>query len=135
MKQEQDQIKNSDKRKVLKFTDLKVWQEAHKIVLRIYSITNNFPREELYGLSSQMRRAAVSITANIAEGFGRYHYKEKIRFYYISRSSGSELQSEVMVARDVKYITGKMSESIVNELEEVKKMINGLITSARSKVK
>ena len=70
--------------KIRNFTDLNAWKESHKLVLEIYRITKNFPREEIFGLTSQMRRAAVSVTSNIAEGFGRYSGKEQVQFFYIS---------------------------------------------------
>ena len=81
-------ISESDTYKQIKeFTDLIVWQKGHKLVLTVYLVTKKFPREELFGLSSQMRRAGVSITSNIAEGFGRKGFKEKIQFYYLAKGS------------------------------------------------
>ena len=73
--------------KIKSFTDLKTWQEGHQIVILVYKITKEFPKEEIFGLVSQMRRAVVSITSNIAEGFGRQTYKEKVQFYYIAQGS------------------------------------------------
>ncbi len=71
--------------KIKTFTDLKAWQEGHKLVILIYKIIKLFPKEETYSLVDQMRRAATSVTSNIAEGFGRHSYKEKIQFYYFPR--------------------------------------------------
>lgn len=79
-------------KKIKSFTDLKAWKEGHKLVLLIYQITKDFPENEIYLLTSQIRRAASSITANIAEGFGRKSYKEKIQFYYKSQGSLNELK-------------------------------------------
>ncbi|MBI4599730.1 four helix bundle protein [Candidatus Uhrbacteria bacterium] len=73
------------------FTDLKAWQEGHTLVLKIYKITQSFPKEEQFGLTNQLRRAAVSLTSNIAEGFGRGSYKEKAQFYSIALGSLTEV--------------------------------------------
>ncbi|MEK7166858.1 MAG: four helix bundle protein [Patescibacteria group bacterium] len=75
------------------FYNLNAWQKGHQLVLGIYKITKDFPKEEIFGTVSQLRRAASSITANIAEGFERYHFKDKIRFYYQSRGSIAEVQN------------------------------------------
>lgn len=79
--------------KIRNFTDLNAWKESHKLVLEIYKVTKNFPREEIFGLFSQIKRSAVSITSNIAEGFGRFSKKEQIQFYYISIGSLTEIQN------------------------------------------
>jgi four helix bundle protein len=79
-------------KKIKEFTDLIAWQEAHKLVLQIYELTKEFPKDELFGLTSQIRRSAISITSNIAEGFGRQKYGEKIQFYYIAQGSITELK-------------------------------------------
>lgn len=85
------------------FEDLETWQFAHKFALGIYKITKGFPKDELYGLVSQLRRAALSITSNIAEGFSRYHYNDKIRFYYNARGSISEVKNCIILSRDLNY--------------------------------
>lgn len=90
--------------KIYAFTDLIVWQESHRLVLMIYIATKKFPREEIFGITSQMRRAAVSITSNIAEGFARRSNKEKLQFYAIARGSLVELESQLLVARDVSFL-------------------------------
>jgi len=115
--------------KVKNFNDLKVWQDAHELVLEIYKVTKSFPKEEQFGLISQMRRAASSITANIAEGFGRFHYKDKIRFYQQSRASATELQSHILLSRDLKYLPRGNADQLFNQTSEVIKEINGLIRS------
>jgi len=81
-------------KKIKHFTDLDVWKETHQLVLGIYQITKSFPKQEIYGLTNQIRRSAVSIESNIAEGFNRYHYGERINFYYDARGSLGELQSQ-----------------------------------------
>lgn len=91
-----------DNPKIKNFTDLIAWQEAHKLVLLIYKITDQFPQKEIYALTSQMRRAAISVTSNIAEGFSRKSSKEKIQFYYMSTGSLAELQNQLIVSKDIK---------------------------------
>lgn len=118
--------------KITKFTDLRAWKESHKLVLMIYEITKNFPKEELFGLVSQMRRCAVSITSNIAEGFGRRSYKEKIQFYLIARGSLIELQNQLLVAKDVKFLNEKDFKEIANQSVEAHKILNGLIKGSRA---
>ena len=82
--------------KIKSFTDLQVWQEGHKLVLLIYKVTKKFPKEELFGLTNQIKRAGVSITSNIAEGFSRQSYKEKLQFYYMSLGSLTEIQNQLL---------------------------------------
>lgn len=117
------------KNKINGFEDLETWQVSHKFVLEIYKITKKFPKEELYGLISQLRRAALSITSNIAEGFGRYHYKDKVRFYYNSRGSLSEVINCLILSNDLKYISQKERQVLSEESEKILKLINGLIRS------
>ena len=112
--------------KIRSFTDLKAWQESHKLVLDIYGFTNNFPQREIFGLSSQMRRAAVSITSNIAEGFSRITNKDKAQFYSISLGSLTELQSQLYVARDIGYINKADFLKIFDKIILVSKLLNGL---------
>ncbi len=82
-----------EEKRIKDFKDLVIWKESHKLVLMIYEITRTFSKEEVFGLISQMRRASVSITSNIAEGFGRQGVKEKVQFYYMSRGSLVELKN------------------------------------------
>ncbi len=113
--------------KVQKFYDLETWKIAHQFVLEIYKITKKFPKDELYGLVVQMRRAAISITANIAEGFLRFHYKDKIRFYYQARASMAEAQNFLLLAKDLGYITLEECQRLGEMGNEVLRLINGLI--------
>ena len=122
---------NNELGTIKSFTDLDGWKESHKLVLAIYKETGNFPKSEIFGLVSQMRRSAVSITSNIAEGFSRQSYKEKIQFYSISLGSVTELQSQLYIARDVGYIEGNMFEDINKQSVKVHKIVNGLIKGAR----
>ena len=87
-----------------RFTDLRVWKAAHRVSLDIYRITATFPREERYGLASQMRRASVSVAANIAEGFGRWTPKDRARIYEISKTSAEELRHYLILSRDLEFL-------------------------------
>ena len=117
--------------KIQSFTDLTAWQRGHNLVLEIYKITKTFPREELYSLVDQMRRCAISITSNIAEGFSRKSYKEKIQFYSMALGSTTELQNQLLVAKDVGYITKEKFNSLAFQTVEVHKLLNGLIKGAK----
>jgi len=114
------------------FKDLDVWKKAHSLVITIYKITKKFPREELFGLTNQIRRSVVSITSNIAEGFGRSSYKEKINFYFISRGSLTETHNQLIIAKDIGYITEKEFDTIEILIIEVYKLCNGIIKSSRT---
>lgn len=107
-------------RKAHSFKDLIVWQKAHKLVLNIYGITQSFPKEELFGLTSQIRVAAISIPANIAEGFGRQGTKDKLRFYNISLASLNEIKYYLLLINDLKYAE---SSELILDIEEVGKML------------
>ncbi len=124
-----------DKKTIKSFTDLVAWKEAHKLVLEIYQITKQFPKNELFGLVSQMRRAAVSISSNIAEGFSRSSYKDKINFYAMSLGSLTELQNQCLVAKDIDYLSVELFEQITLQTVKVHKIINGLIKSSRKYIK
>lgn len=120
---------------VKNFYDLKVWQDAHMLVLEIYKITKTFPKEEQFGLISQMRRAASSITANIAEGFGRFHYKDKIKFYIQSRGSAVELQDHIFLSQDLGYLSKELARNIFQQINLIIKELNGLINSINKQSK
>lgn len=121
--------------KIKSFTDLIVWQEGHKLVLMIYQITKEFPKEEIFGLTSQIRRAAVSITSNIAEGFTRQSLKEKIYFYSISQGSITETQNQLLIARDIKYINNEKFQEIAEKTVTVNKLLNGLLRKTKENQK
>ena len=114
---------NKEENKIRYFTDLYAWQEAHKLVLMVYKTTKTFPTEELYGLTSQIRRAVVSVTSNIAEGFTRYSYKEKIQFYAMSRGSLTEVQNQLVIARDIKYLDSKVFGHVADQSILVSKIL------------
>ena len=123
---------NQESRKIKSFTDLNAWKEGHKLVLMIYNITKTFPKEEIFGLTSQIRRCAVSITSNIAEGFSRQSYKEKSQFYSIALGSTTELQNQLLIAKDINYITKEQFQDIAEQSVKVHKIINGLIKSSKA---
>lgn len=123
---------NNESSKIKSFTDLNAWKEGHNLVLMIYQITKNFPKDELFGLVSQMRRCAISITSNIAEGFSRQSYKEKIQFYSMALGSTTELQNQLLIAKDVKYISCDKFQQIAQQTIKAHKLINGLIKSSKS---
>ena len=120
--------------KIEYFYDLDAWKKGHKLVLDIYEVTKLFPREEMYGLVSQMRRCSVSITSNISEGFCRQSYKEKIKFYYMSLGSVNELQNQLIIARDTSCITHEKYEDVYSQSLRVHKIINGLIKRSKNMV-
>ena len=111
------------------FYNLEAWQKAHQLVLDIYKITKGFPKEELFGVTNQIRRAVSSITANIAEGFERYHFKDKIKFYYQSRGSAAEVQNFLILAKDLNYIDDECFKNLMDKTTIAGQMINGLIRS------
>lgn len=115
-----------EKAKIKSFTDLYAWQEGHKLVLMIYEITDKFPDKERFGLISQMRRCAVSITSNIAEGFSRNTVNDKCQFYSMTHGSLTELQNQLIIARDVKYLDKDNFTKIANQTVIVHKLITGL---------
>lgn len=123
---------NESYRKIKSFTDLKVWQEGHKLVVVVYKITKGFPKEEVFGLVSQMRKAASSVTANIAEGFGRRGYKEKIQFYYLAQGSLTELKDQILIAEDVGYLDKEDFEVLVNRANEAHRLLQGLISKSKT---
>jgi len=112
--------------KIKNFTNLNAYKEAHKLVLIIYKVTNKFPQDEKYGLINQMRRAAVSIASNIAEGFSRNTIKDKYQFYTLALGSLSELQSQLLIAKDLKYLNQQTFNQIAQQSITVRKLISGL---------
>lgn len=111
------------------FRNLKVWGKAHKLTLEVYRLTLHIPKEEKYGLSSQLRRSAVSIGANIAEGYGRSGDAELARFLRIAQGSSSELMNLLLLARDLKYIEEGQFERVHELVVEVQKMLTAFVES------
>ena len=110
-----------------KYTELNVWLESRKLTTSIYSITKNFPKEEQYGLTNQMRRCAVSIPSNIAEGCGRNHKKDSLQFFFISRGSIYELETQLYLSNDLNFISSNELNDLLINLEAVRKLLNGFI--------
>ena len=119
----------SDQR-ITSFTDLVAWQKAHKLVVAVYEMLKAFPDFEQYGLANQMRRSAVSVTSNIAEGFTRSGKKEKVQFYAIAKASLTEMQNQLLISKDVGYIKEKLFKEMAQASIEVGKLITGLQRSA-----
>ncbi len=117
--------------KIKSFTDLITWKEGHKLVLMIYKLTKTFPKEEIFGLRSQMQRAAVSVTSNIAEGFSRRSYKEKAQFYSMACGSLTELQNQLIIAKDIDYLELDKFKSIFKQSQNVHMLLNALIASTK----
>lgn len=120
-------MEDSDGRGVKDFHELIVWQKAHQLTLAVYQITATFPREELYGLTSQLRRACSSIAANLAEGCGRNGDAEFARFCGIAMGSASELEYHLLLARDLKLIQPADYEKLAPRATELKRMLTGLM--------
>jgi len=116
------------------FRELKVWQKSMDLSVEIYRITNVLPKIEDYGLTSQIRRSAVSVPSNIAEGFGRYHSKEFVRFLQISQGSVYECQSQLEIAFRVNYIEECIFNDLDNRLTEVAKMLSSLIRKIKESI-
>ncbi|HBB40878.1 MAG: four helix bundle protein [Nitrospirae bacterium CG18_big_fil_WC_8_21_14_2_50_70_55] len=113
--------------KIQRFEQLIAWQKAHAFVLEIYRITRDFPREEMYGMTNQLRRAAVSAPANIAEGFKRRSPQEKARFYNIAQASLEEARYYLILAGDLEFVV--VPQALTNLADEVARLLSGLVTS------
>ena len=111
----------------MEYNKLEVWVEARKLTNLIYDLSKVFPKEEIYGLTNQMRRCSVSIPSNIAEGCGRQTAKETINFLHISRGSLYELETQCYVALDQKYIDENNFNIVFNQMQSCKKLLNGFI--------
>lgn len=123
---------SDEKSKISSFTDLDAWKEGHKLVLMLYRATKHFPRDEFFGLTNQLRRAVVSITSNIAEGFGRFSHKERVQFFYLALSSLMEVQNQVLIARDVGYLSASDFNMLAEQSVLVSKILNGLIKKTKT---
>lgn len=120
--------------KIANFTDLKAWQKAHSLVTGVYKATATFPPNEQFGLTSQMRRASISCSSNIAEGFSRQTRSDKIHFYHMALGSCTEVQNQLIAARDLEFLLRTDFQDLFSISIEVNKLLNGLIKSLRSKM-
>lgn len=107
--------------------NLKVWKESMNLVLEVYKVTKNLPKDEQYGLTQQIRRAAVSVPANIAEGKGRNHKKEYLQFLFMAKGSLYELMTLIQLSWDLGYLNKVQSDDLFKSLSEVTAMLTGLI--------
>jgi four helix bundle protein len=124
--------KNFTESKITKFQDLFAWQEAHQLALLTYRISKEFPKEELFALTNQIRRAAVSIPSNIAEGYGRPSGKDRIHFFWIAKGSLLEMESQFLIAKDLGYIKDiSLEKSFIDQLEKTDKLLTGLIRKTK----
>lgn len=117
--------------KIKTFMDLKVWQEGHKLVVLVYKTTEKFPTKETYSLTDQMRRSSASVTANLAEGFGRHGYKEKLQFYFLAQGSLTELKNFILIAKDVGYLEPKDFGSLVEQSNLTHQLLQGFIQKTK----
>ena len=117
----------------MNYTELDVWKNARKLVTNVYQLTKSFPKEELYGLTNQIRRCAVSVPSNIAEGCGRQTTKDTVHFLYISRGSLYELETQLLVASDLEYISKEDLEIVLEKITSSKKLLNGFINYYKKK--
>ena len=114
------------------FRQLKVWEKAHQLALAVYKVTKGFPKEELYGLTSQIRRASMSVPTNIAEGCGRNTDAEFARFLQIAMGSASETEYQLLLAHDLEFLTSEQYQKLNIDVTEVKRMLTSFIQTLRA---
>ncbi len=113
--------------KIKSYRDLDIWKKAIEIVKEIYALTDEFPKSEIYGITSQMRRSSVSIPSNIAEGFRRQHNKEYIQFLYIALGSCAELETQITIAKELNYLTADKEAVLLEKLDHLCRMTTNLL--------
>jgi len=118
-------------RQIKTFQDILAWQKAHQLVLQVYQLTNYFPQSERYALSSQLRRAVVSVASNIVEGFKRKSVKDSLHFYNIAEASLEEVKYQLLIAKDLLYINEEQYSDIKSIFDEVGKTLYGWIKSQK----
>lgn len=111
--------------------DLTVWKKSIDLVSDIYKMTQTFPKEEIFGLTSQMRRAAVSIPSNIAEGAAKSHVKEYLNFLNIALGSASELETQIIISKNLGFVSSELSDTHMKKLNEISKMLHGIFRSLK----
>ena len=120
--------------KITSYRDLKVWQEGRKLATIIYRQIAQFPKNEQFGISDQMKRAAVSVPSNIAEGFGRATAKEKNQFYYVAKGSLAELETQMYIASDISYISEAQLNILLEQAELTHRLLQGLIKANKERL-
>jgi len=118
--------------KIKDFTDLEVWQKGKDLTIAIYKLTGTFPKEEIYGITSQIKRAALSVPANIAEGFGRFHFMDKAKFFLNARGSLYELKSHLLISVELNFASERQIDGILKTISELSLKLNNLISRTRS---
>ena len=113
--------------KIQTYRDLDIWKTGIDVVKDIYVLTDKFPKHEMYGIVSQMRRSAISIPSNVAEGFKRYHNKEYRQFLYVALGSCAELETQITIARELTYITADNETTLLDKLDHIGRMISNLL--------
>ena len=116
------------------FKELKIWKAAIRLTKEIYKITRDFPKEEIYGLTSQIRRSAVSVPSNIAEGCGRNTDKQLVNFLNISMGSLCELETQLIISKELGYLKEEKTKNILSNIDELERMINGFRTKIKSEI-
>ena len=124
----------SKSKKIVSYQDLDVWKRGVELVKKVYKATSGFPKSEIYGLTSQIRRAAVSFPANIAEGWGRESSKNYVQFLRNSRGSLFELDTLIIIAAELQYLSPEISSGIRKEIEELGKMLNSIIQKINARI-
>ncbi len=109
------------------FKDLKIWQVAIRLVKKVYEVSSRFPKEEMYGLTSQIRRSAISIPSNVAEGFRRQHNNEFKQFLYISFGSCAELETQTIIAQELGYVSANQVKELLEDLDHVCRITSKLV--------
>jgi four helix bundle protein len=115
------------------YKELNVWQKAYQLCIKIYKTTKRFPKEEIYGLTSQLRRAAISVPSNIAEGYGRQTTKEYIQALYIAYGSLCEVETQILLSKDLGYVENGDYNDLQNDLGDIERMLKSLIKSLENK--
>lgn len=116
------------------YKDLKVWQKSYALTLEVYNLTKGFPKDETYGLVSQIRRAAISVPSNIAEGYTRHSRQEYIQFLSIAYSSLAEIETQLLLARDLNYAQNGRCDEVLSLHHEVERMLASLIRALQDKI-
>jgi four helix bundle protein len=113
------------------FIEMPVWQKAHKLVLDVYQLTASFPKDEVCGLTSQIRRSSLSVSGNIAEAFGRFHYLDKNKFYLNARGSLEEAKNYLIISQDLGYLKVEDSEMLVDNVQSIIEELNAMVKALR----